>query len=199
MTATLNPGDRVGRWTLQERLKANWLCSCECGTVKLVAASSLVQKTTTSCGCRKREVTIARSTKHGHAGRGKLSKTYKSWKYMKDRVTTDPDYAEVTICQEWSDFNQFLSDMGEIPDGMTLDRIDNSIGYCKSNCRWATSLQQANNKTSNVRVMFNGREQTLAEWARELGINYKTLHNRVTTCGWSFEQAITAPVRRRLF
>lgn len=70
---------------------------------------------------------------------------------MKDRVTTDPDYAEVTICQEWSDFNQFLSDMGEIPDGMTLDRIDNSIGYCKSNCRWATSLQQANNKTSNVR------------------------------------------------
>lgn len=191
----LQQGDKVGRWTLREKVANRWLCTCECGTERAVSASSLVQKASTSCGCRKTEVTVERSTKHNHCHRGDLSKSYKSWKYMKDRVATDPDYADVSICEEWVDFDRFLFDMGETPEGMTLDRIDNNKGYCKENCRWATPVQQANNKTTNVRVVFKGRELTLAEWARELGVNYKTLHNRVTACGWSFEEALSAPVR----
>lgn len=116
---------------------------------------------------------------------------------MKNRVTTDPDYANVSICPEWSNYSQFVSDMGEQPEGKTLDRVDNSKGYSPDNCRWATPLEQANNKTSNVLIEFSGVTKTLSDWSRELKLNYNTLHNRLGACGWSVEKAFTTPPRHR--
>lgn len=132
---------------------------------------------------------------HGHAARGQLTRTYKAWRYMRDRVARDPDYLGVPIAPRWDDYTLFLMDMGECPPGMTLDRVSNTRGYEKDNCRWATPLQQANNKTSSRLVEFDGRVLTLAEWARALGINYKTLHNRIEACGWSVYRAFTTPCR----
>ena len=132
---------------------------------------------------------------HGHARRGQHSYTYNAWMYMKDRLARDPDYAGVTMCKRWKSFEAFLSDMGERPQGLSLDRISNDRGYMPSNCRWATAKEQQNNKASNIRVQLNGRTQTLKQWTDELGLNYKTVHNRINACGWAPEAALTKPHR----
>jgi hypothetical protein len=75
-------------------------------------------------------------------------------------------------------FENFLKDMGERPTGLTLERINNKKGYYKSNCRWATALDQANNKRNNIFVKYKGRSLTIAQWARELNIRVRTLYNR---------------------
>jgi hypothetical protein len=68
--------------------------------------------------------------------------------------------------------------MGEIPEGMEIDRIDNNKGYSKENCRWVTALVNSNNKRNNIVIEFRGQNHTLKEWSRILGINYGTLRSR---------------------
>jgi hypothetical protein len=114
---------------------------------------------------------------------------------MRDRVARDPGYAHVTICALWSEFSQFKKDMGEQPEGKTLDRVNGAFVYSPETCRWATPKEQANNTSRNVVVSLFGRAQTLSQWATEVGLNYRTVHNRVNACGWSFERALTTPHR----
>jgi hypothetical protein len=104
----------------------------------------------------------------------------------------------IRVCARWQAFEAFLEDMGESPDGLTIDRIDGSRGYEPGNCRWATYVEQANNVCSNVRLSLNGKTQTLAEWAREIGINHNTLVYRVRR-GWSPERAIGQPAQKRTY
>lgn len=131
-------------------------------------------------------------TVHGAAKRGAWTRTYRSWRYMRDRVRRDPDYAHVGICTRWDSYADFLTDMGEQPIGLTLDRIDSTSNYTPGNCRWATSIEQANNRTNNRHVLFQGETLTLSQWARKLGAKYKTLHNRLTI-GWSVERTLSTP------
>lgn len=114
---------------------------------------------------------------------------------MRDRVARDPGYRHVTICERWSSYANFKADMGEQPEGKTLDRINGSWVYSPTTCRWATPKEQANNTERNVMITRFGKTQTLKQWADEVGLNYKTVHNRVTTCGWSVERALTTPPR----
>lgn len=85
----------------------------------------------------------------------------------------------ISYCASWESFENFLADMGNAPERLSLDRIDNSKGYSKNNCRWATSAQQNLNKRNCVRYEFNGENLTLAEWSRKTGIKRLTLMHRI--------------------
>ncbi len=87
----------------------------------------------------------------------------------------------------------FLAAVGERPSGTTIDRIDVNGNYEAGNVRWATMIEQLNNKRNNRRIEWRGRVQTLAEWSREVGIRETTLAQRINH-GWSLDEAMTAPV-----
>ena len=87
--------------------------------------------------------------------------------------------AGITVCDEWRySFEQFFADMGHPPEGMTLDRVDNTKGYLPSNCRWSTPEEQANNRKTNVRIEYKGVTKTIAGWARHYGIPYHWIKAR---------------------
>jgi len=97
----------------------------------------------------------------------------------------------ITVCDRWESFENFLADMGERPDGMTLDRYPNVNGnYEPGNCRWATTKQQANNVRRSVILSFNGRSMTASEWGEEIGLCPKLIRQRIKS-GWTAEQALT--------
>jgi len=140
-----------------------------------------------------------RNRKHG------LYRTpsYRSWQKMRARClnTNHKHYSNyggrgITICERWNDFRNFFADMGERPEGMTLERIDNSKGYSPENCRWATRKEQQNNMRRNRILQLNGKSMNLTQWAEYLGIKRKTLEKRLNIFGWSVERALTTEVKR---
>lgn len=96
----------------------------------------------------------------------------------------------ITVCERWRDFANFLADMGERPEGKTLDRIDGSLGYFPENCRWATVGEQNRNTRRNHNVTYNGETHCVSEWARRAGISHETLRGRLAK-GWSMDRALT--------
>lgn len=111
--------------------------------------------------------------------------TYISWEGMhyRCRNLTNPSYNRyggrgISVSKEWSDFSKFLEDMGEKPEGYSLDRIDNDKDYSKENCRWASVEEQQNNKCNSVYIKFHGFNLTLAQWAKKLNIPVSTIKSR---------------------
>jgi len=134
--------------------------------------------------------------KHGHS----RSKVYGLWKGMLQRCENPkaPAYENyggrgISVSAEWHDFTVFLADMGFPPSGGTIDRIDNNGNYRKENCRWATVKEQRNNTRLNVSLTFDGRTQTISEWADELGFTRECLRGRIRE-GWSVEETLTRPL-----
>ncbi len=109
---------------------------------------------------------------------------------------TDKDYPQyggrgISVCSEWSEFNKFLADMGERPEGTTIDRVDVNGNYEPGNCRWATPTRQNRNKRSSKMIEFNGETLCVADWAEKLGIERKCLQMRLIA--WGVERALTTP------
>jgi hypothetical protein len=137
------------------RREAKWFCACDCGETCVVLSGNLRKGNTRSCGCVRKEVTAARSVKHG------MSKTlmFFAWEQMKQRCYNPrnhkfKDYGArgITVCDQWREsFAAFLADMGERPPGKSIDRRENDGNYEPGNCRWATRLEQAANKRVVIR------------------------------------------------
>lgn len=102
----------------------------------------------------------------------------------------------ISVCQRWESFESFLADMGERPDGLSIDRINNDGNYEPGNCRWATRAEQNNNRSVTVFLTLRGRTQLLSAWASELGVSYDTLKRRRLD-GWPDEKILTQPIRGR--
>jgi len=100
----------------------------------------------------------------------------------------------IKICERWLEsFENFLADMGVRPAGKTLERDEVNGNYEPGNCKWATYVEQGNNRRSNVVVEFEGREQTVAEWAREIGVSRSALGFRLRN-GWNIKEALTMKI-----
>jgi len=180
--------------------RAKCTVRCECGTEKTVQRDHIRAGRTKSCGCLQSELTTKRCVKDGFKRGG--SPTYIVYLGMIRRCyrTKEPGYPNyggrgISICERWrgkDGFKNFLADMGEKPDGLSIDRIDNDGNYEPSNCRWATRTQQARNCRSNRRYTFNGESLCVPEWAERLGMKADTIYCRLKI-GWSIEKALTAP------
>jgi hypothetical protein len=103
----------------------------------------------------------------------------------------------IKVCERWEKFENFLKDVGVRPTtSHSIHRINNNAGYNRQNVKWATSDEQQNARRNNHRISFNGKTQTLTQWAIETGIHYVTLHYRLKR-GWSVTDALTTPLQKR--
>lgn len=192
-------GKRFGRLTVLERMedgdrRAKWLCKCDCGRIKIVASTNLIQGNTVSCGCLNRE----NQTTHGKS----KTRLYRIYNNMKNRcynsnVKAFPDYGGrgIKVCDEWlADFMNFYNwaMTNGYDDTKSIDRIDNDGSYEPSNCRWVGLKAQQNNKRSNIMLEYKGKTKTVAEWADEVGIPRGIVYDRIKK-GWTTEEALTTP------
>ncbi|WP_328981757.1 hypothetical protein OG258_19885 [Streptomyces mirabilis] len=142
-------GDRYHRLVVTEVVPGKVHSLCDCGTPHTIRRDHW-GKAVKSCGCLAKELISVRSTTHGMT----KSPTYRTWVAMIQRCTNPgrsnyPYYGGrgITVCSRWrNSFEAFLQDMGERPDGMTLDRVDTDGSYEPGNCRWATKNEQAQNQ-----------------------------------------------------
>ena len=173
-----------------------WRCKCDCGEYVTVEKPALISGKTQSCGCLHSE----QSAINGKAGliHGmSRTPTYRAWNSLIQRCTNAAnasykDYGGrgIKVCDRWLEsFENFYADMGERPEGMTLDRIDNDKGYEPDNCRWATAEQQANNRRNNRRFECDGSLLTVAQIAKQSSVNEDKLRYRLYE-GMSVEQSI---------
>lgn len=205
-------GKRFGKLLAIKRDRKNnngkwlWLCLCDCGNYTSVDIHSLLRKdkpSTKTCGKCKKSMVGKKCYKHGMSA----TRLYQCYKLMKNRCCNKHNKAfsyyggkGITVCEEW------LGDDGAVnfikwalengyKDTLTLDRIDNSKGYCPDNCRWVTRKAQANNLTNNLHIQYLGVSYTISEICEKLGLNRSLVYSRLRN-GWDTNKAITTPKLR---
>lgn len=204
-------GQKFGRLTVIERAKDHiqtngrhtvcWLCKCECGNTCEIRSADLKRGATVSCGCYNRDRAKRGDNRRKHG----LHETrlYRIWGAMKSRCN-NPKQKEyqhyggrgIAVCDEWLHELQAFYDWAMASgyaDNLTIDRIDNNKGYSPDNCRWATRIEQNNNTSRNHLITYNGKTQTIAQWAREYNIPYKRLIQRINQSHWNIEKALNTP------
>lgn len=133
------------------------------------------------------------------------SRTYRSWLAMHQRCRGTNagnfhNYAGrgIKVCDQWKSFEVFYADMGERPQGHSLDRIDNDKNYCLENCRWASPVVQHNNKRTNRLLTVNGVTKSVKDWARDpiCVVSYEGLLSRLNKGRLEPYKALTLPLRR---
>ena len=207
------PGEKYNKFTVLEDLGIfikdgtknpihYVLCLCECGKTDIVALNGLRTGGVKSCGCYHSEELSLRNTKHG------MSKTrlYSIWCDIKDRCENKnkdcyKNYGGrgIQICDEWkADFMNFYNwamDNG-YNDKLTIERINVDGNYCPENCKWATMLEQANNKTNTFYLTYKNETKPLRYWSDKTGIPPRTLYRRYRL-GWKVEDIIEKPLGSR--
>ena len=198
-TSIIEPGTRFAKLLVickankNDRGEAHSWCLCDCGKLKVIKNYNLKIHKITSCRCSMNKT-------HGHS----KSKTYKSYQSMKLRCydITNISYKYygargIIVCDRWLEsFENFLHDMGERPEGTSLDKINNDGNYEPSNCRWATIQEQNSNKSNNKHLTYNNETLSYVEWAKRVN-GSKEIINKRLKAGWSIEKIVTTPCRSR--
>lgn len=198
-------GQRFGRLTVVERAenkmspngtqKACWLCQCECGNRTVVIGQELRNGKTTSCGCFLRECTTIKNTTHGK----RHTRLYNIWRGMLERCR-NPNHKRysryggrgITVCDRWqNDFQSFYdwAMANGYQDDLSIDRIYVNGNYEPSNCRWATTKEQNNNRSTNRIYQLGKDSKSLAEWCETYGVKYQLVFDRIKL-GWTLEEAL---------
>jgi hypothetical protein len=171
--------------------RIRWDCICDCGNKTVVTSYRLTSGHTRSCGCLQIEV----RTIHGMS----CMPEYNLWYSMVKRCINPNDHAYhnyggrgITVCDRWlNSFEAFCQDMGPRPSpDHSIERKENDKGYYKNNCKWATKIEQANNRRNNVFYRYNGEQLTIPEISRRTGINKWTLEDRIDKMNLSIDQAV---------
>lgn len=205
-------GKKFGRWTvlsfdhIDNRGCSFFLCKCDCGTIRPVRRTQLLNGTSKSCGCLHKELIGSICRKHGCAGNHKKQNNhlYYVWAQIKYRCHNSnckefKNYGArgITVCALWQDFVPFMdwAITNGYKEGLTIDRIDVNGNYCPENCRWITNKEQQRNKRDNINIRFGNKEQCLNAWAEEFNIDPNVVWCRIKRLGWSIEKALLTPVR----
>lgn len=177
-----------------------WRCRCECGTEReKVSVHDLRKGKSLSCGCLRRERTSEATKKHGLVN----TPAYRTWSAMRQRCT-NPNFKfysyyggrGISVCERWQNsFESFLADMGQPPEGCSLDRIDSNGNYEPGNCRWATRTEQMRNTRACRILTFAGQSMCVADWADQLGINAEVIHARLCR-KWPIERVLSPLTRK---
>lgn len=197
-------GMQFGRWTVVKytprrrsdgKVRPAYLCRCSCGNESVIDADNLKKNKTRSCGCLQKELQSQKQCSHGESH----TNLYNVWCAIKRRCynqNTKEYYRYggrgIGMCSEWKESYELFRDWAitnGYQNGLTIDRIDNDGDYSPMNCRLVTMKEQCNNRCSNREYTWNGETHNVTEWSNILGINTKTLFNRLYK-GWSFERAI---------
>lgn len=200
--------DSKGRTHRRKMVK----CLCDCGNETIVRYDVLLgtRHHTRSCGCLQRErASQALKGLNKPVYGDSRERLHNIWYLIIDRCRNpeSPCYDRyggrgIDICDEWADgidgyfrFKEWALANGYSKD-LSVDRINNNSGYSPENCRWATREEQGNNKCNNRMIEHDGKTMTISQWARELGVPMKNLHNRIVNLGWDIDRAFTQPYRK---
>lgn len=169
--------------------RRRWTCLCDCGNTVVASTQDLRKGDVRSCGCLKHDETVKRMTSHGSS----RTRLHNIWKAMRKRCRNihNSDFAHyggrgISVCSEWDSSFETFRDWALLhgyEDGLTIDRIDVNKGYSPDNCRFCSMKSQANNRTSNVVIEFNGESHTIKEWSEITGIPYSRLYMRLKKWG----------------
>lgn len=202
----ISTNDRFGKLVILNEIfiagnERSFECKCDCGNTVEVSLKSLRNSGTKSCGCLQKAHASNVNRKHG------LYKTrlHGIWKNMRQRCY-NPKASKydsyggkgVIICEEWkNNFEPFYSWSlsNGYADDLTIDRKEVSGNYEPDNCRWITRKAQNYNTTRSRIIFYRGKSQTITEWAVELGMETKTLSDRLKKL--SVDAAFTNPVKKR--
>lgn len=168
--------------------RRNAMFRCACGTEKIMVLSNVTSGKSISCGCEGIRITRERSTTHGMSH----TPTHRTYRHMLERCYNPKDkrYADyagrgIVVCDRWREsFENFLSDMGKKPDGLTLDRINNNGNYEPRNCRWATPSQQTSNTRRSIRIVVDGVPSIVVDLAARFGVGYESLRSLLRDREW---------------
>lgn len=197
-------GQKFGRLTVLKldhiKRQSYWLCKCDCGKETISTSGDLRSGHKKSCGCLHDDLSRERLIKMNETHGESKTRLYNIWIDIKKRCYRKNFWAYdryggrgITLCKEWHDyltFRDWCMNNG-YTENLTIDRINNDGNYEPSNCRWVDRKTQANNK-SNVRLIsYNGETKNVSQWAETLGINYRTLYNRIFNYNIPVEEALT--------
>lgn len=161
-----------------------------------VFANALLSGKSRSCGCGQREAAKKVCGDNFRTHGGSKERLYKIWAGMHKRcynknATNYKDYGGrgITVCDSWHKFEPFQewSLSHGYNDSLSIDRIDNELGYSPENCRWTVRVAQANNRRTSKMYTIDGETHTLKEWSNIFGVNYKYLWKKVCSCGVPIE------------
>lgn len=191
-------GTQIGTWTVEKKLPGQkYACRCACKIEQSIRAYDLLNGK--SLMCRQCSVSLASKSGRNIEEDG----TYNTWVHMIQRCTNpnSKDYKNygargITVCDLWLDsYDAFLLQMGQRPDGYTIERIDYNKGYEPGNCKWLPRAEQPLNKRDNVVLTIFEETKVASQWIRDprCVVNQNTFYKRIAS-GWDPERALTEAV-----